>query len=122
MPPINRILLSGSEDSYDPSASETYAQDLAMSLQFMDLLEPTNETNTSITPLQGHDLELHRLLSIHSFVITSSSNAARQSLAQATNSRRFSKIGAGACGAIFAQEGKSLVFKLAKTSDLCLWK
>jgi hypothetical protein len=33
----------------------------------------------------------------------------------------FRKIGAGACGAIFAQNGKSLVYKLAKATDLALW-
>ncbi|KAL7901362.1 zinc finger domain-containing protein [Trichoderma sp. SZMC 28014] len=33
----------------------------------------------------------------------------------------YRKIGAGACGAIFGLDGKSVVFKLAKTDDDSLW-
>jgi len=52
------------------------------------------------------------MLSLKSQISTSSS-----AKTQAESQTSFRKIGAGACGAVFAQDGKSVVFKLAKSSD-----
>jgi hypothetical protein len=93
-----------------------------MNLQLLDLLEPIEDETTLSPPLLGDpEKKLRRLLSINSLISTCSSNAQQQSDAQAENFQQFTKIGAGACGAVFAQDGKSLVVKLAKTTDLKLW-
>ncbi|KAK0631358.1 hypothetical protein B0T14DRAFT_532158 [Immersiella caudata] len=57
------------------------------------------------------------MLSLRSQISTSSSTAERHAEAQAKGKTVFRKIGAGACGSVFAQDGKSLVIKLAKSSD-----
>ncbi|KAK3360187.1 zinc finger protein-domain-containing protein [Lasiosphaeria hispida] len=57
------------------------------------------------------------MLSLHSQVSTSSSAAERHATAQVGSLKIFRKIGAGACGAVFGQDGKSLVYKLAKSGD-----
>ncbi|KAK3994537.1 hypothetical protein QBC44DRAFT_340714 [Cladorrhinum sp. PSN332] len=58
------------------------------------------------------------MLSLHSHISSSSSpNAERHTRAQLEGSQTFRKIGAGACGAIFAQDGASVVFKMAKSND-----
>ncbi|OTA07942.1 hypothetical protein A9Z42_0088740 [Trichoderma parareesei] len=62
--------------------------------------------------LTGNDLELHQMLSLHT---------PRRSTDE-SQKRSNCKIGAGACGAIFAQdEEKPLAAKLAKTTDDQLW-
>ncbi|KAK4460937.1 zinc finger protein-domain-containing protein [Cladorrhinum samala] len=61
---------------------------------------------------------LDRMLSLGSQAPTSSSPTAEQhAAAQERNSQTFRKIGAGACGAVFAPDGKSVAFKLAKSDD-----
>jgi hypothetical protein len=57
------------------------------------------------------------MLSLRSQISTSSSAAERHAKAQAEGQTAFRKIGAGACGSVFAQDGKSLVIKLAKSPD-----
>lgn len=58
------------------------------------------------------------MLSLRSQISTSSSAAERHAEAHAAEGQTaFRKIGAGACGVVFAQDGKSLVIKLAKSPD-----
>ncbi|KAK4199785.1 hypothetical protein QBC40DRAFT_175450 [Triangularia verruculosa] len=62
------------------------------------------------------------MLSLETIVSTASSEAKRHAAVQKQGTATFRKIGAGACGAIFAQDGKSLVIKLGKTTDhASLW-
>lgn len=61
------------------------------------------------------------MLSLHGQVSTTSSAAERHAAAQAQDTKPFRKIGAGACGAIFAQDGKPVAIKLAKSDDTALW-
>ncbi|KAI1385215.1 zinc finger protein-domain-containing protein [Hypoxylon trugodes] len=81
-----------------------------------EILSPIDPDFKKETPPMG-DLErrLSHALSIHSVVSTSSSSA------EINTTPSFTKIGAGACGAIFAEAGKSLVAKLAKNPGLELW-
>ena len=65
--------------------------------------------------------ELKRMLSIHSVVSTASTAARAHDEAQSRGAQTYKKIGAGACGAIFAQDGKSVVVKVAKGNELELW-
>lgn len=66
---------------------------------------------------------LRRMLSLHSEIPNSPSSAAeRHAKAQTGAAKPFRKIGAGACGAVFAQDGRGFVVKLAKSDDhLELW-
>ncbi|KAK3332707.1 zinc finger protein-domain-containing protein [Cercophora scortea] len=50
-------------------------------------------------------------------ISTSSSITKRHAKAQAEGQIAFRKIGAGACGSVFAQDGKSFAVKLAKSPD-----
>ncbi|RYO85082.1 hypothetical protein DL764_009231 [Monosporascus ibericus] len=81
------------------------------------------ESGTSNREFSDIDRGLHRCLSLHG--IAESLYTARdddcEEAAQAENLRPFRKIGAGACGAVFAQEGKPLAMKLAKSTDSNLW-
>ncbi|KAF4998195.1 hypothetical protein FDECE_11836 [Fusarium decemcellulare] len=63
------------------------------------------------------DSELKRVLSLDNIVSTASSFSNKNATAQHEQIDGFRKVGAGACGAIFAQDGKSTVMKLAKSSD-----
>lgn len=63
------------------------------------------------------DSQLKHVLSLNRIVSTSSSFSKKHTVAQFEQSDDFRKVGAGACGAIFGQHGKSLVIKLAKVSD-----
>ncbi|KAH8836226.1 hypothetical protein RJ55_10046 [Drechmeria coniospora] len=65
------------------------------------------------TNLNFADLELKRMLSIHSQVSTTSS----YNHTQALGTESFRKIGLGTFGTILVQDGKSVVFKLAKSGD-----
>ena len=58
------------------------------------------------------DKELHRMLSLGRQISTSSAAAELHE-----GKTGFRKIGAGACGSVFAQDGKSVVIKLAKSPD-----
>ncbi|KAH7038372.1 zinc finger protein-domain-containing protein [Microdochium trichocladiopsis] len=60
-------------------------------------------------PLSQQDRELQKLLSL--------GGAAPPE----PNSYPFNKIGAGSCGAVFAQPGSALAFKLSKTTEFSLW-
>jgi hypothetical protein len=61
------------------------------------------------------------MVSIGSVICTSSSAAKRHGQAQTDGNYVFRKIGAGACGAIFAQDGNPIVVKLAKANPEELW-
>ncbi|KAH7057337.1 hypothetical protein B0J12DRAFT_411633 [Macrophomina phaseolina] len=63
--------------------------------------------------------QLGRLLSIRSMFSTISSFAEQQAALEAEPGYR--QIGAGACGVIYAQNGKTMVFKLARYDDHQLW-
>ncbi|OTA89710.1 hypothetical protein M434DRAFT_398426 [Hypoxylon sp. CO27-5] len=89
-------------------------------MQLLDVLD-TKAPGPSTSQLSDLDKELKRMLSIRTIVSTSSSGAPKQATAQAREGRPFKKIGAGACGAVFAQDGKSLAMKLAKSTDSDLW-
>ncbi|KAH8912393.1 hypothetical protein BR93DRAFT_963572 [Coniochaeta sp. PMI_546] len=65
--------------------------------------------------------DLHRRLTLHSVVPNTSSAIEQRTQAQEQGRDPFKKIGAGACGAIFAQDGQSLVVKLAKGDNEALW-
>ncbi|KAI2615390.1 zinc finger protein-domain-containing protein [Hypoxylon sp. NC1633] len=89
--------------------------------QLLSVLDSTAETAPARRQLGELERSLSNALSIHGVVSTSSSFAQRQAAAQLENKQSFTKIGAGACGAIFAQDGKSYVLKLAKTTGQELW-
>jgi hypothetical protein len=61
------------------------------------------------------------MLSLHSEVSTSSSEARRNAAAQAEEVETYRSIGAGNCGVVFAQDGKSTVTKLARYDGEALW-
>ncbi|PKS06194.1 hypothetical protein jhhlp_007511 [Lomentospora prolificans] len=61
--------------------------------------------------------ELKRMLTISTEITTTSTNAEYDTEAQAHGATTFRKIGAGACGVIFAQDGKSVVAKLGKVMN-----
>ncbi|KAK3682898.1 hypothetical protein B0T22DRAFT_502070 [Podospora appendiculata] len=63
------------------------------------------------------DKELHRMLSLGSQISTSPSTAERHAKAQAKGQAAFRKIGASACGSVFAQDRESVATKLAKSPD-----
>jgi hypothetical protein len=67
--------------------------------------------------------ELRQMLSLYNEITNSSlSTAEHHPKAQAGEEKPFRKIGAGACGAVFAQDGVAAVVKLAKSDDhLELW-
>ncbi|KAK3497419.1 zinc finger protein-domain-containing protein [Neurospora hispaniola] len=119
-----RRLFTSSETIANPISLSLDA-DLESSLHLLSILEastipssPTSPPKDKTPPRQEADAsinhQLHHALSLHSQVSTSSSAAEREHRAQANEAHSFRKIGAGACGAIFAQEGKSVVVKLAK--------
>ncbi|KAH6635155.1 hypothetical protein B0J18DRAFT_462282 [Chaetomium sp. MPI-SDFR-AT-0129] len=89
-------------------------------LELLDLLDESTTTENPADPAPENQ-ELSRMLSLHTRVPTSFTAAKRDDEAQATGSGPFRKIGAGACGLIFAQDGKSLVYKLAKVDNDELW-
>ncbi|KAI1258402.1 zinc finger protein-domain-containing protein [Xylariaceae sp. FL1019] len=113
-----------SEDSDRPPRCLTFTDNIIQSMQILGLLAPTNSIAPASTPAEidtTGDQELNRCLSMHSVVSASSSFADRRTAAQSSYTEIFTKIGAGSCGAIFAQECKSHVLKLAKSSDFDLW-
>ncbi|KAL7936605.1 zinc finger domain-containing protein [Trichoderma chlorosporum] len=71
----------------------------------------SNSAETS--GLTGQDLDLHYMLSLQRQTPTA---------AQSQDTTNYRKIGAGACGAVFAQDGKSFVIKLGKSdNEILLW-
>jgi len=126
---IRRRLCTSSASFSDPTTS-TLQLDITANPQLLELLESVStdtHTHTSAdasgpvvqATMRDVDQDLNRMLSLHSKILTTSSAAERYSIAdaEAEGSESFRKIGAGACGAVFAQDGKSLVIKLAKTTE-----
>ncbi|RYO88310.1 hypothetical protein DL766_003470 [Monosporascus sp. MC13-8B] len=81
----------------------------------------TEDSKASTPQLGELERQLHWLLSLHSVASATSSPAKRQAAATQEDRQSYKKIGAGACGAVFAQEGESLAMKLAKCTDSDLW-
>ncbi|KAK3365508.1 zinc finger protein-domain-containing protein [Lasiosphaeria ovina] len=128
MSPLNqqdhrRRLFTSSESIAHPT-SPKLDDDLAANLQLLDILDRstsqedvTPSTSDSPDDPKGANNDLKRMLSLHSQVSTTSSTAQQHAKAQAEGLQIFRKIGAGACGAVFAEDGKLLVYKLAKSDD-----
>ncbi|KAL7815259.1 zinc finger domain-containing protein [Trichoderma gracile] len=116
----NQRRLGSSSDPYP--ISPTLEKDIAANLRLYSLLSTVEQDNIQGSGELG-DLEqqLSSMLSLRSWVSTTSSNAQQHTAAQSQVVSAFKKIGAGACGAIFAQNGKSFVAKLSKTNDDSLW-
>ncbi|KAF4982130.1 hypothetical protein FZEAL_2190 [Fusarium zealandicum] len=110
---------AASDESYVPPRTAAYDLDLAANLELLSILEhaPTEPLSRSTSPQTVMDGELHRALTLDAVVSTTSSMARKNAKAQQEQSDGFKKVGAGACGAIFSQPGKSIVIKLAKSSD-----
>lgn len=136
---MRRWLYTPSEDIAIPTLTEL-DKDLDASLRLPELLETSTipyevltATTRSGAPSEGATLassdtqninnDLHRMLSVHSETSACSPAAEQHShaQAQARGAEAFRKIGGGACGAVFAQDGKPLVAKLAKGDHLELW-
>lgn len=105
--------------------STTLDDDIATNLQLLDLIDQTDDAHTvpeqTVYGLVDVNQELRRMLSQVGEFSTSSA-AERHTAAQARNrDETFRKIGAGSCGAIFAQDGQSVVVKLAKEDSAVLW-
>ena len=65
---------------------------------------------------------VHRMLSIHSEISTSTSFANRMQEAQeAPELQLFRQIGFGSCGVVFEQAGHAHVVKLERSDELPLW-
>lgn len=77
------------------------------------------ESSQEVETLSGPELELHSRLSLRNQLFATFLDTERLDRNHTDNS--YTKIGAGACGAIFAQEGKRFVIKVAKTDDNKLW-
>ncbi|UKZ84326.1 uncharacterized protein TrAFT101_000239 [Trichoderma asperellum] len=69
--------------------------------------------------LTSVELELSRKLALRNHVFAKFLDT--KHVAQKDTNDPYRKIGAGACGAIFAQDGQPFVIKLAKTDDEQLW-
>ncbi|KAF7542594.1 hypothetical protein G7Z17_g11443 [Cylindrodendrum hubeiense] len=111
---------NASEESYNPPRSETYDLDLAVNMQLLKILEPvTSDTleDASDVISSGADAALKRALSVDAVVSTSSSFAHRNTAAQHEKPGDFRKIGAGACGVIYAPYGHSVAIKLSRANN-----
>jgi len=127
----NRRRLNRSSESSARLASPTFEYDLATNLQLFNFLDSVAQVDASassssvpgsaVSFSEDADHELNRMLSLHREVSTTSSAAEYHAAAQIRGDESFTKIGAGACGAVFAQDGRSLVVKLAKAEDQVLW-
>ncbi|RYP79017.1 hypothetical protein DL770_006762 [Monosporascus sp. CRB-9-2] len=94
----------------------------SMSLVHADDPNAAEESKTSSPELGDIDRGLHMFLSLHDIVTPLyTAREEEEEAAHAESLRPFKKIGAGACGAVFAQEGKPLAMKLAKSTDSDLW-
>ncbi|KAI0179435.1 zinc finger protein-domain-containing protein [Hypoxylon sp. FL1284] len=95
-----RRFISSSTD-YEPPMTSGFEEDMEASLY---------------NPTASQVVDLARMLSAKSAVSTTSSFAAQQTKAheEANRAKTFRKIGAGACGAIFAAEGPT-AYKTGKT-------
>ena len=87
-------------------------------LRLLNLLDKPSPTPLSdLSEPAANEINLARMLSAKWVVSTTSSFAARQNKThqEARIAKKFRKIGAGACGAVFAADGQSLAFKIGKT-------
>lgn len=112
-----------SSESYP--ASPTLMDQISENMSLLSLLDAVNEDLETHSPQIVHnlattELELHRMLSLRSQISTTSSDAQRHAAAS-DHEECYRKIGAGACGAIFGLDGKSIVYKLAKADEQSLW-
>ena len=106
------------------ASSAPFLEDFPTSLQLSNLLEdPVCAPGPTSSYPRDADHGLNKMLSLRREVSTSiaSSAAEHQGTTQMRDDESFRKIGAGACGAVFAQDGRSLAIKLAKAEDLDLW-
>lgn len=88
----------------------------------IELFSTLSEAEDSQEPRSHADLgeieaQLHHMLSIHA----SSPAAESPSPAREVSSATWIRIGAGACGAIFARDGKSEIAKISKMDGDDLW-
>ncbi|RFU82149.1 pre-mrna splicing factor atp-dependent rna helicase prp43 [Trichoderma arundinaceum] len=114
----SRRRLNTSSDGYP--VSPTLEKDISANFRLLSLLDAVPDEESLMQEAHGlhsNELDLHRMLSLRSQISTTSSDAQRHATAQDQNENYFRKIGAGACGAVFGQDGKSVVSKLAKTDD-----
>ncbi|KAJ4418896.1 hypothetical protein N0V85_001268, partial [Neurospora sp. IMI 360204] len=100
-------LSSSSSKPYPPAELEALLKE--SELPGPPTLLPTKSTNGE----SGLDKNLRLALSLHSTSPFPSSSAEEENQTS-TNDTPLRKIGAGACGAIFAQAGGSAIVKLAK--------
>ncbi|KAL6864523.1 zinc finger domain-containing protein [Trichoderma novae-zelandiae] len=118
--PANRRGLDTGSESY--TISPTLENDISAALRLCSLLSAVEQDNIQAPGDLGElEQQLHSMLALRSRVSTESSNAQQHTAAQSLEGTIFRKIGAGACGAVFAQDGKSFVEKLSKTNDDSLW-
>ncbi|KFA76760.1 hypothetical protein S40288_11574 [Stachybotrys chartarum IBT 40288] len=113
---IRRFIASSSE--YEPPMTTEFEADLDARHQLLNLLDSPSPLPLSDLPKPAaSQIELARMLSAKSVVSTKSSFAAQQTKAhdKVSHRRTFRKIGAGACGAVFAADGQSLALKIGKT-------
>ncbi|KAK5989937.1 hypothetical protein PT974_08200 [Cladobotryum mycophilum] len=114
-----RLITSSEYSDNHHQPSPILERQLADNLRLLSLLESVEESDTTTTTTGLREIEsgLNRMLSLYSQISTTSSNAAYHATAQEKDTESFKKIGAGACGAVFAKDGESLVAKLSKTND-----
>ncbi|TFA98451.1 hypothetical protein CCMA1212_009629 [Trichoderma ghanense] len=119
--PANQRRLGTSSESYP--ISPTLENDISANLRLCSLLSTVEQQDNTQEPGDLGELEqqLSSMLSLRSWVSTTPSNAQQHTAAQSRRTSAFKKIGAGACGAIYAQDGKSLVVKVSKANDDSLW-
>lgn len=115
-----RFIASSSE--YEPPLSSDFEHDLETSLRLLSLLENPSTSQPIHDLLQAQNIQddLARMLSARSIISTTSSFAVGQAKTneETSHTRTFRKIGAGACGAVFAADGESLSYKIGKTGIL----
>ncbi|EPE05842.1 exodeoxyribonuclease iii xth [Ophiostoma piceae UAMH 11346] len=120
-----RRFISTSEDYYEPPTDDTLEGDIDNHFRLLSLLDSPATIHTNQPPAPPLS-ELARILTANSIVSTSSSFSAQQNKARgkAASNNPVRKIGAGACGAVFSQDGHPLAYKVGKTGasdDDALW-
>ncbi|OHE93202.1 hypothetical protein CORC01_11519 [Colletotrichum orchidophilum] len=86
-------------------------------MELLSLLDEVSETSSRPKSRTSLETDLKRMLSIRTVVSTNSSEAAQNS-----DHDTYTKIGAGACGAIFSLDGSTTAIKLGKVADsMELW-
>lgn len=115
----NRRYDAASDESYMPPRSPTFELDLAANVELLGILEPVSPASLlrPTSPQADIDAQLNRALALNNVISITSSVAKIHTKAQHEQSGGFKKVGAGACGIVFAQSAKSMVIKLARSSD-----